>query len=284
MDTKTLKIGLILFGLTGLNVFAHSPDKLPLGDGKLSNEPKVGYIWNCDTRNPNILGRGMVGAHREGFWIDKQNKTWDSTIKPMVEGNDNWDNSFLIKEKDNQLIIITNGLPNHNTGQYPIRKHTQAFQYDRNPNSIKEQSISMVIPKNPIDGEGRCLPPRVGIMKNGVILLNALDLPKRDAPAHEIQDSCDGHPEERGVYHYHNLSKCLKDKPNKKGHSEIMGFAIDGFGIYGKYSNHKKITNEDLDGCHGHKHKISWLGKEQEMYHYHSTDEYPYTLGCLKGK
>lgn len=272
-------ISLIICGLMSGNIYAHNLDKLPLGDGKLSNEPKVGYIWNCDKR----VGIGG-GSHREGYWINKENKTWDSTNKPIVEGKESWENSFIIKEDEDKLIISTNGLPNHITGEYPIRKHTEAFQYDRNPNSIKEQSITMTIPKNPIQGEGRCLPNRIGIMKNGVILLNALDEPKRDAPAHEIQDNCDGHPERRGAYHYHNLSKCLTDIPDKTGHSPIMGFAIDGFGIYGKYHNQKKLTNKDLDNCHGHKHKINWLGKESEMYHYHATDEYPYTIGCLKGK
>ena len=37
------------------------------------------------------------------------------------------------------------------------------------------------------------------------------------------------------------------------------------------------MTNEDLDLCHGHEHDD--LG-----YHYHSTIEYPYSVGCYKGE
>jgi hypothetical protein len=30
-------------------------------------------------------------------------------------------------------------------------------------------------------------------------------------------------------------------------------------------------------------HEILWDGKRVTMYHYHMTNEYPYSLGCYKG-
>lgn len=44
------------------------------------------------------------------------------------------------------------------------------------------------------------------------------------------------------------------------------------------------LTNGDLDVCHGHTGKLTISGKKQQtLYHYHATAEYPYTLGCFTG-
>ncbi|MBI5052160.1 MAG: hypothetical protein HZB52_02705, partial [Chloroflexi bacterium] len=37
------------------------------------------------------------------------------------------------------------------------------------------------------------------------------------------------------------------------------------------------------DVCHGHTHEIEWDGKTVEMYHYHATAEFPYTVSCFRG-
>jgi hypothetical protein len=116
------------------------------------------------------------------------------------------------------------------------------------------------------------------------VLFNALDAPGRDAVAHETQDACQGHPQEAGVYHYHSLSSCVKDEPGKDGHSKLMGYALDGFGIFGRRGEGgKELASADLDECHGHTHEIDWDGKRVKMYHYHATWDFPYTVGCLRG-
>ena len=106
-----------------------------------------------------------------------------------------------------------------------------------------------------------------------------------DAPAHEIQDRCNGHPQQTGQYHYHNYSDCQVDgRSQGGGHSDLMGYALDGFGIYGLYGEGgAELTTADLDACHGHTHQILWDGDQQNMFHYHFTDDYPYTIGCFRG-
>lgn len=100
--------------------------------------------------------------------------------------------------------------------------------------------------------------------------------------AYEIQDDCSGHPEMRGAYHYHSLTPCIEDE--SEGHSDLVGYAMDGFGIYGpRGEDGETLTNADLDECHGHTHEIEWDGEALDMYHYHATWEYPYTLGCYVG-
>jgi YHYH protein len=116
-----------------------------------------------------------------------------------------------------------------------------------------------------------------------VALFNALDAPGRDAVAHETQDRCQGHPQRSGVYHYHSLTSCIDDKPGPSGHSPLVGYALDGFGIFGNYHDGKRLVSADLDPCHGHTHEIDWDGKTVAMFHYHATPDFPYTVGCMRG-
>jgi hypothetical protein len=253
---------------------------LPIGDGKISNSPIQGSVWSCGSR----FGGG--GAHASGNWI-KPDQTFDLSAKPLVDGNIVWPNSFKISEQGNQRIISSNDLPSHPTGKYPISSKDDAYQYDRNPNTIEAQNFQLVLPKNPtIAVEPSCVPMGpIGILLTGSVFFNALDNRGEDALAHEIQDHCQGHPERNGTYHYHSLTTCLKDTDKEKEHSSLVGYAFDGFGIYGKHGeNGQLLSNADLDECHGHTHLIRWDGKMANMYHYHATWEYPYTVGCYRGQ
>jgi hypothetical protein len=254
--------------------------KLPLGDGKLSTSPKVGWIWPCRV-NPN--GRG---ASQEGPWI-KEDGTYDFTAKSIVQGKVNWPKRFKMSLKGDKRIFSTNDLPNHPTGKFPITEaeNPDAYQYDDNPNRISAQNMYVELPANPtLAAEPTCTPGAIGILETGSVLFNALDSPGRDALAHEVQDSCQGHPEPSGIYHYHSITTCLPEKKTRNGHSALVGYSLDGFGIYGRYgTGGKNLLSADLDVCHGHTHKIEWNGKKVSMYHYHGTWDFPYTIGCMRG-
>lgn len=250
---------------------------LEIGDGKYSTTPQVGYVFSCQT---NYNGLGATGA--PGNWINGDG-TWNALMKAVVDGAVSWPHSFSISIQGDQRVLTGNGLPDHTTGNYPISPSDDAYTYDRNPNSISEQNITLTLPANPtIAAQPTCIGGDVGIMLSGVVLFNAFDALGRDAQVHEVQDECDGHPQQSGVYHYHALSDCLED--TQTGHSALMGYAFDGFGIYGYYDEDgTEITNVDLDECHGHVGVIEWDGQSVEMYHYHATREFPYTVGCFKG-
>lgn len=251
---------------------------LEVGDGKYTTSPQAGYVYTCMTS----FNSGVNGAGSPGNWMNGDG-TWDATKKAVVDGSVTWPSSFTISLEGDQRVFTGNDLPNHPTGNFPISSSDDAYAYDRNPNSIKQQSITLTLPANPTAAaQPNCIGGEVGIMLSGVVIFSAFDADGRDAPAHEVQDNCDGHPQVSGFYHYHNLSDCIQDTAT--GHSALVGYAFDGYGIYGYYGeNGEELTNADLDACHGHTHMIEWNGQMVEMYHYHATHEFPYVVGCFHG-
>jgi hypothetical protein len=253
---------------------------LPLDDTNYETSgPRTGWVYSCQ----GTFGGG--GSNVDGPWIDTSNNTWDSTTKLAVEGSNAWPaHTFSTSIGGSNRTISSNGLPSHNTGTYPIQHSDPAYTYDQNPNSIKSQSVSDLIPANPtVAATPSCLGMgSIGVMLTGAALYNALDGEGRDAAAHELLDSCNGHPDQSGVYHYHAYSPCFGDTGT--GHSPLLGYAADGFGIYGlRGEDGSVLTDGDLDACHGHTHAITWNGATVVMYHYHFTYEYPYSLGCYRG-
>jgi hypothetical protein len=253
---------------------------LKLGDGKYSTSPQVGYVYSCQTTF-NFNGTGGQGA--AGNWLNGDG-TWDATKKAVIDGSVTWPHSFTINLQGEQRVFAGNDLPDHPTGTFPVSSSDDAYTYDRNPNSIREQTVSFGVPANPTAAaQPNCVGGEVGIMLSGVVIFNAFDAEGRDATAHEVQDACDGHPQVSGFYHYHSLSDCIEDT-STSGHSSLVGYAFDGYGIYGYYGEDgAEVTNEDLDSCHGHTHVVEWDGQMVEMYHYHATHEFPYTVGCFHG-
>ncbi len=252
---------------------------LPLDDSNYTAAgPKVGWVYSCQS---SFTGGG---SSVDGPWIDLADGTWNSLKKIAVEGSVKWRPALADAISGTTRKLTGNGLPSHTTGVYPIRSTDPAYRYDRNPNSIRAQSVSDGFPANPaVAAEPSCLNMGpIGVMLTGAQLYNALDALGRDAPAHELLDACNGHPDQSGTYHYHSYSKCMSDPGT--GHSALLGFAADGFGIYGlRGTGGKVLADADLDACHGHTHAITWNGKTVVMYHYHFTNEYPYSLGCYKG-
>lgn len=275
-------ISALVWAVASASASGHGHDltALPLGDGKLSQSPKVGWIWACHT-DPQAGGARQVGP-----WINTAKGTYDLTAKPVVPGQVTWPSQFKLSTQNEQRIFTSNDLPGHATGSFPIPNNSDAYRYDRNPNSIKSQTMQVALPLWPtLTAQPGCVPGAIGFLLSGAVLFNALDAPGRDAVAHETQDACQGHPQESGVYHYHNLSSCVTDKRESGGHSALVGYLLDGFGIYGPYGeNGQALGSRDLDECHGHTHTITWEGKQVAMYHYHATPDFPYTAGCLRGR
>jgi hypothetical protein len=86
----------------------------------------------------------------------------------------------------------------------------------------------------------------IGVWTNGVSIFNVSDgmsynnqgVWNRNAYFWEgvSFDSCLGHPAPNGEYHHHVSPACLYDENDSTHHSPIIGYAFDGFPVYGGYA------------------------------------------------
>lgn len=270
-----------------------TPDltKLPFG----GTAPYKILIRNQGNPNPNFLSLWLcglpsngAGANNAADWTNPDG-TWDYTRKPQVAGNVIWPSEFNITLDGNGHRVLTgNGLPNHPTGIFPIQPGTIPYQYDRNPNIISPQPLNFTIPVLPQEAATKsCVGfGPAGYSLTGSAIYHGASTLGTDAAAHEMLDRYGGHTDGTERYHYHYPSKDLQDHihPHSSGHSALMGYMLDGFGIYGPYGeNGELLKSADLDECHGDKHPVLWDGQIVNIYHYHWTYDFPYNIGCYKG-
>ncbi|XP_062620261.1 uncharacterized protein LOC134281839 [Saccostrea cucullata] len=169
----------------------------------------------------------------------------------------------------NRIVITASGLPDH------------AWQMV-NPNTPSNQNHEINVLNTPEDQSSYgCLPMgKIGISKTGVAIFNPLTAENYNAVEGgnaETFDTCDGHATNTGEYHYHKIPGCIYNK----GVDEFIGVALDGYPIYGPLaswhnSGNTNLTTSDLDKCHG--------SDASGSYRYYMTYDWPYILGCFKGK
>ena len=253
--------------------------KLRLGDSQLTTlAPEQGKLYACRPGNP-----GAPGSDRDKItWIDNASGTWNMLAKPFLPAGSfsPGAGSSAVTESGSTRTISGNNLPvDGKIGDWPMTRYPALTSIDRNPGIPAANNFSFTLQLDPDEVTNpSCvdLGP-IGMTLNGVVLYNAVDGRGNDAVAHEIVDIYGGHPAQSD-YHYHFVPERLDEVPAlSDGHSGLIGYIRDGFGLYGyNGAGGRELSNQDLDECHGHSH--SPMG-----YHYHSTIEYPYTIGCYRG-
>ena len=271
----------------------------------------------------------------------------DDGTSPLVDDyntsqSDNWQCEVEFTLDSENITISTNGLPNHDF-------------HSGDGCCASSQTKSYTIPLEPIDDpdcnpsnstENCVMAPERGaiaVAVNGVAIYGPEDGPGGDAVAlqegayeEDRQDIwlglCHGHSGPGGEYHYHADSNCMHwHKEDNQSwmdysidssrsvaeHSPIIGFAFDGYSIYGfvgwdengsvkeMKSSYRLKDGEngyngiddyeyvqgmgDLDSCNGE------YGMTPEFpngtYHYHTTWEngeggigFPYFINCYGGE
>lgn len=183
--------------------------------------------------------------------------------------------NVVISLGDKHLLIRSKGLPNHPTALFPDRLRS----LDGNPNSIQQIERTYWIPLEPKENPRRiamkdrsnlnqALPKGpIGIAVNGVVFFNPFDH-TQDEDAIWRLDHCCGHPAPNNLYHYHKYPVCVKSpwSDDGVGHSPLIGFAFDGYPIYGPYEaagtlakdartnplNEFNVHSDELRGVHYH--------------------------------
>jgi hypothetical protein len=250
---------------------------LPVGDSKYSTTAaEKGKIFTC---RANFVPASQAGAQTRGPWFVNNNTEWDINKKSAIAGSIEWEENITIALQGGNRVIKTNSLPDHHTGVFPVASSDPARVYDANPNTISAQSLGYTLSANPTYGTPRCMGGEVGVMITGAALFNGFDAGGRDAGAWEVQDTCDGHPQGDGEYHYHTLSRCITDTSVSK----VIGYALDGFPITGpKVGENNILTTDDLDECHGIVSSLMLDGKLVTIYHYVMTQDFPYSASCFR--
>jgi len=177
------------------------------------------------------------------------------------------------------ITIQSQGQPNHPVATFPNTN---------NPNTIQVKNYTFQIPVNAtIAAIPTSLPMgNTGVALNGVPFYNAYNSDGDIAVEgmdEEWFDSCCGHPDVSGAYHYHKYPRCVKSPFTDRGdtHSPILGFAWDGFAVHGPYESNGLLAmdavSNPLDNCNGH-------SDVERGYHYHvSPDTFPYLWGGYRG-
>ncbi|MDB0011355.1 YHYH protein [Crocinitomicaceae bacterium] len=128
----------------------------------------------------------------------------------------------------------------------------------QNPNTPSNQSLVYKITRSPEENLGAINYTSlgaIGIWSNGVAIYNQKDGYYWDDNTTSFTtgvtnsgwnrnalyfegvsfDDCVGHPDVTGTYHHHVNPPCLYDDTDDTQHSPIIGYAFDGFPIYGAY-------------------------------------------------
>ena len=92
-----------------------------------------------------------------------------------------------------------------------------------------------------------------------------------------LLDRCNGRAGSADDYHYRAAPTCMVDTMDNAGAGTILGWALDGFPIYGGVNpDGSPIADGALDACNG-QYDITF------GYRYHTTSSAPYLPACLVG-
>jgi len=252
-------------------------------------------------------------------WFDPSTNMIDLSNMPWVNGavcasyyNTSCDpvpgSIFVIKEDDNYRYLMGNGIPNTPMGIFPVQPWTEAYKYysaapgGHDPRTgypgsdyssaaaigVSPYPVNIRITKNPQVND---TPSPINYIIIGYTLTGAAWHAEiaNDASDNWYNpvsilppDYFGGHPYEQ-QYHLHAYSwRCLLKEQIYP--SPLLGYALDGFGIYGPYDKDgNMITNDQLDECHGLTSEVMWEGEMTNIYHYVCNTEYPYCVGAFRG-
>jgi hypothetical protein len=246
-----------------------------------------------------------------------------------------FDADVSISNDDSSCTLASNGIPNHDFNDVTASFATH----------VAELNSTFNIPRNPsIAGSFSALDQRTynAVMLNGVVLdiLSAgcydPNGPRADADGNVAigcateddwlldplgteskfgADQHNAHTQPDGRYHYHGSPEAMfDDNPGPDG-SPVIGFAADGFPVYGSYfldpdsgrvrkavsgyslkagsrgTQSDDNPGGDYDGSYIDDWEYTGSGDLDEcngmmiddLYAYYVTDSYPWVIGCFKG-
>lgn len=146
-----------------------------------------------------------------------------------------------------QVYVSCNSIPEYSVGPWP-----------GNPNVPSPQNFVCKFTRTPVQNTGTLVYTpggNIGLWSNGVAVFNPKDGQHWNSSTNSFAmgmvdngwnrnalyyegvsfDNCLGHPGPDGTYHNHVNPSCLYDGTDSTQHSPIIGYAFDGFPIYGAF-------------------------------------------------
>ena len=194
---------------------------------------------------------------------ETEEETQSSTIAQSYLGDyelvdQQYQTQTTVRLENNQRIMTTNALPNHETGAFPNAS---------NPNTISAQDVTWTLPLVPkFVGQAQEV-YETGVSLNGVKFEPGTDerVTCDSGEVHPIEglqtvadlgmDLNNAHVQPNGAYHYHGISSLMVEVFSSDVDLVHVGFARDGHLLYysksGKYSPSYKIGsgNRSGSGC-----------------------------------
>ena len=172
-------------------------------------------------------------------------------------------NVQLVQYSASDVYISASCIPGYSIGPWP-----------GNPNIPANKNFVYKITRNPTQNTGTLTAVglgHVGVWTNGVSIFNTQDAMsynnrgKWNQNAYFFEgsgfDNCLGHPAPGGEYHHHVSPKCLYDINDNAHHSPIIGYAFDGYPVYGAYAY------ANVDGTGGIRRMTSGFQLRTAMVH-----------------
>ena len=151
--------------------------------------------------------------------------------------------SATITVDGNYRLIQGNGYPDYTPGNFPNA---------HNPNAIRKKNYQLRVPLNPVMGAPRAtVRTPFGIALNGVLFdPGTAEYWRNDRNSGWNYEALGGacqlgldfsnaHVQPNGAYHYHGLPTGLLDRYAYRNSPALLGYAADGFPIYGPYGYKK---------------------------------------------
>lgn len=222
-------------------------------------------------------------AEDAGIWFDGSGEVWDIdgdfiTSLANLYGDSNWllydTASGIVNVTDTQVACEAAARPNVDP---EYQNHCVYCELEYYGGGVSQ---TILLPTTPVPASSTTgiTGDNVGVALDGVVL--APPAPVRDIlSAYTIAafDDCGGHVNPIEGYHYHASLSCAQQDFDSDGHSGLMAYAMDGYGIYG-ITDSAGNESTDLDECRGH--ITDTLG-----YHYHAASAAENMfVGCFAGE
>lgn len=192
---------------------------------------------------------------------------------------------------DDVVIKCENGQAILNSDTYPDHSLMNGIVGTNEQVPVPSAGYAAPIPLQPVFGDTpQTRDAALGVAVNGVPIFDYTgggEMSVEDLHHHQTRhdtlitqqlDVCGGHAGRGDDYHYHVAPVCMIEQMDNAGDAAIIGWAYDGFPIYGDNNpDGTEIAEGDLDVCNGQPDDI--FG-----YRYHTSSNAPYIVQCLMGE